>query len=211
MLKGYSQCCGGQSARCHAPLPHRLIPPPIKRARILVDCVVAIVISVKFYRKKICGCLARVATSCCYSPCRKIPVSRHPPIRSKKWPCAQPTNASRSDALPAFQLPASSSDVSFLPNCFTLCLERTRFSAIASRSSCQIAYEFEDDLIQSPQGSKDCREEPGISTQGGDDFVKTVSAAQMTTAWHDGDSDKGATPKTQNKGTTMARTIAGRG
>jgi hypothetical protein len=35
--------------RCHAPLPHRLIPPPIKRARILVDCVVAIVSSVKFY------------------------------------------------------------------------------------------------------------------------------------------------------------------
>jgi hypothetical protein len=49
MPKSYSQCCGGQSARCQAPLPHRLIPPPIKRARILVDCVVAIVSSVKFY------------------------------------------------------------------------------------------------------------------------------------------------------------------
>jgi len=30
----------------------RLIPPLIKRARILVDCVVAIVTSVKFYRKE---------------------------------------------------------------------------------------------------------------------------------------------------------------
>jgi hypothetical protein len=33
-------------------LPYGLIPPLIKRARILVDCVVAIVTSVKFYRKE---------------------------------------------------------------------------------------------------------------------------------------------------------------
>jgi hypothetical protein len=46
----------------------------------------------------------------------------------------------------------------------TLYLERTRLSAIASRSSYKIAYEFEDDLIKSPQGSRDYREEPGIST-----------------------------------------------
>jgi hypothetical protein len=35
----------------------------------------------------------RVAATCGYAPCRKFPISRHPPIRSKKWPCAQP-NAS---------------------------------------------------------------------------------------------------------------------
>ena len=91
MLKSYSQYCGGQSARCHAPLPHRLIPPPIKRARILVGCVVAIVTSVKFYRKKICGCRTCGCDICgydiCgYAPCRNIPVSRHPPITTgENW------------------------------------------------------------------------------------------------------------------------------
>jgi hypothetical protein len=101
----------------------------------------------------------------------------------------------------------------FSPKLFyALCLQRLRFSAIASRSSYKIAYEFEDDLIKSPQGSRDCREEPGISTQGDDDFVRTVSAtAQMTTAWHDGDSDKRQHTRYRTKGTTMARATAGRG
>jgi hypothetical protein len=43
-------------------------------------CVVAIVTSVKFYRNLAAG---RVAATCGYAPCQK-----------KKWPCAQPTNAS---------------------------------------------------------------------------------------------------------------------
>jgi hypothetical protein len=49
MLKSYSQCCDGQSALCHTLSPHRLIPPPIKRSRILVSGGVVIVISVKLY------------------------------------------------------------------------------------------------------------------------------------------------------------------
>ncbi len=55
MLKRYSQCCGGQSALCHTPSPHMLIPSPIKRSRILVSAGVVIVISVKLYNE-ICGC-----------------------------------------------------------------------------------------------------------------------------------------------------------
>ncbi|KAH8157216.1 hypothetical protein CIB48_g11030 [Xylaria polymorpha] len=35
--------------------------------------------------------------------------------------------------------------------------------------------------------------------QGDDDFVKTVSAAQMTTAWHNGDSDKRPHPRHRTK------------
>ncbi len=49
MLKSQCQCCGGQSALCYTMSPHRLIPPPIKRSRILVSGGVVIVISVKLY------------------------------------------------------------------------------------------------------------------------------------------------------------------
>jgi len=49
MSKSYCQCCSGQSALCHTTSPQRLIPPPIKRPRILVSGGVVIVISVKLY------------------------------------------------------------------------------------------------------------------------------------------------------------------
>ena len=40
MLKSYCQTCGGRGALCHTTSPHGLIPPPIKRSRILVNHVV---------------------------------------------------------------------------------------------------------------------------------------------------------------------------
>jgi hypothetical protein len=49
MLKRYSQSCGGQSTLCHTTSPQRIIPPPIKRSRILVSGGVVIVILVKLY------------------------------------------------------------------------------------------------------------------------------------------------------------------
>jgi hypothetical protein len=44
---------------------------------------------------------------------------------------------------------------------------------------------------------KDCREEPGISTQDNDDLVKTLIAAQMVTTWHDSDGERGNTQETE--------------
>ena len=80
MLKSYSQYYGGQSALFHVTSPHRLIPPPIKRSRILVNGGVVTVISVKIYvaAKRVAATFVAACTSV---PCRKIPVSRHPPIK----------------------------------------------------------------------------------------------------------------------------------
>jgi len=51
MLKSYSQYCSSQIALCYTPSPHKLIPPLIKRSRILVSRGVVIVTSVKILRK----------------------------------------------------------------------------------------------------------------------------------------------------------------
>jgi hypothetical protein len=49
MLKCYCYSCGGWGVPCHTMSPQRMIPPPIKRSRILVSGGVLIVISVKLY------------------------------------------------------------------------------------------------------------------------------------------------------------------
>jgi hypothetical protein len=48
VLKSYYKSCGGRGVLFHVTSLHGLIPPPIKRSRILVSCVVVTVISVKF-------------------------------------------------------------------------------------------------------------------------------------------------------------------
>jgi hypothetical protein len=48
-LKSYCHDCGGRGVPCHAMSPHGLIPPPIKRSRILVSDGVKLVISVNLY------------------------------------------------------------------------------------------------------------------------------------------------------------------
>jgi hypothetical protein len=54
-LESYCHNCGGRGVPCHTTSPQRMIPPPIKRSRILVSGSVVIVILVKLYNK-ICGC-----------------------------------------------------------------------------------------------------------------------------------------------------------
>jgi hypothetical protein len=61
---------------CPTPLPHRLIPPLIKRSRILVSGGVVLVSHLCNFNK-FCG----YDVCSCGVPCRKIPVSRHPPIK----------------------------------------------------------------------------------------------------------------------------------
>ena len=143
-------------------------------------CIVAIVNSVKFYRKKNFGCRA-CGCDLWLGALPKFPVARHPPIRSKSGPVHSQQMLLKRRTFRLFNfrlsLPAFTSAVSFLPNCFTLCLERSRLSAIASCSSYKIASECEDDLIKSPQGSRDCRAKLGISTQGDNNFVRTILAA----------------------------------
>jgi hypothetical protein len=95
---------------CHTMSPHGLIPPPIKRARTLVSCVVVTVIWVKFIvaGKRVAATLVAAAL-----PCRKIPVSRHPPTRAKSGPVRSQQNRPSSPygkkcPLLAFPLPESS-------------------------------------------------------------------------------------------------------
>ncbi len=47
MLKCYFHSCGGWGVACHTTSPQRMIPPPIKRSKILVSGGVVIVIFVK--------------------------------------------------------------------------------------------------------------------------------------------------------------------
>ena len=110
MLKSYLSVLWRRGALCHTMSPHGLIPPPIKRSRILVSDGVVILISVKLYLWLLNVWLRRLWLRL---PCRKIPVSRHPP------PCAQPTML-LSPRTSSFSLPAFTSNLSFLSNCFTL-------------------------------------------------------------------------------------------
>ena len=80
MLESYFHSCGGWSVACHTTSPQMMIPPPIKRSRILVNDGVVIVISVKLYNKIWLRRLWLRVT------CRQIPVSRHPPTRAKSGP-----------------------------------------------------------------------------------------------------------------------------
>jgi hypothetical protein len=73
MLQCYCHYCGGWGVACHTTSPQRMIPPPIKRSRILVSGGVVIVISVKLYNK-ICGCDACGCNACgCAYPAGKFP------------------------------------------------------------------------------------------------------------------------------------------
>jgi hypothetical protein len=141
----------------------------------------------------------------------KFPVSRHPPIRSKKWPCAQPINASEAMHFRLFNFRLSLPLFLFSQIILRSALNELNFQLYPPAPFVRSLYEFEDDLIKNPQGSRDCREEPGISTQGDNDFIRTVLVAQMITAWYDGDSDKRQHPRYRIKGITMARVIAGKG
>jgi len=97
---------------CHTRSLQRLILLPIKRSRTLVNGGVAIVISVRLIIIVWLRCLWLCV------PCRKIPVPRHPLIRAKSGPLAQPECfllRRTSD----FLLLAFTSDFTFLPNCFT--------------------------------------------------------------------------------------------
>jgi hypothetical protein len=86
MLRSHCQSCGCRDTLCHAMSPHGPIPPPIKRARILVSCVVVTVILVKFIVFYVITIAAkRVDAKLVVGyrrSCRKIPVSRHPPTRA---------------------------------------------------------------------------------------------------------------------------------
>ena len=80
MLICYCYSCGGWGVACYTTSPQRMIPPPIKRARILVSGGVVIVISVKLYEIK-----SLAATLGCAYPAGKFPFP-HNLRQSKKWP-----------------------------------------------------------------------------------------------------------------------------
>jgi hypothetical protein len=69
---------------------------------------------------------------------------------------------------------AFTSDFSFLPNCFTLCLERTRFFShrfqVESAPLAKLLTNSKMTLSMTESVQvEDCQEEPGISTQDNDD------------------------------------------
>jgi hypothetical protein len=53
MLKSNCYSYSGRGVPCHTTSPHGLIPPPIKRVKTLVSCVVVTIISVKIYDIKV--------------------------------------------------------------------------------------------------------------------------------------------------------------
>jgi hypothetical protein len=75
MLKSYLSVLWRRGALCYTTSLHRLIPPLMKRSRILVSDGVVILISVELYLWLL-NVWLRV-------PYRKIPISRYPPIRAK--------------------------------------------------------------------------------------------------------------------------------
>jgi hypothetical protein len=86
MLKYYCHSCGGWGVACHTTSPQGMIPPLIKRSRILVSGSVVIVISVKLYNK-VCSC---DVCGCAYPagkfPCAGIlrPKAKSGPVRSQQ-------------------------------------------------------------------------------------------------------------------------------
>jgi hypothetical protein len=113
---------------------HKLVPPPIKRSKILVSGGVAIVMSVKLYLW-----LLNVWLRCLWLRALRLGTLPENPFfptssdRGKKWPpCGQLTML-LSDELANFPLPVFTSNFPFLLNCFTVCLERTQFLASASK------------------------------------------------------------------------------
>ncbi len=87
MRKVYSQCCSGQGVPCRTPSPHRLVPP-------LVSGGVFIGASVKVYQYL---WLLNVWLWLPV-PCRKTPISRHPPIKFEQK--GAPVRSPLSDNLP---------------------------------------------------------------------------------------------------------------
>jgi hypothetical protein len=119
MLKCYFHSCGGWGVPCQTTLPQRMIPPPIKRSRILVSGGVEIVISVKYYAIKFVAAY----------PAGKLPYPDILRPEPKVAMCA--ANKISRPPLPAFptasvatnfQLFTSSFHLQpfFLSNCFTL-------------------------------------------------------------------------------------------
>jgi hypothetical protein len=147
MLKSYLSVLWRYSAPCYTTSPHRLIPPPIKRSRILVSDGVVILISVKLYLW-----LLNVWLRCLWLRvlAGKFPFPDILRLEQKVALCAATVKMLLSQRTSGFSLPAFTSDLSFLSNCFTLYLERT--SSIFSYSRLQ-------DRLR-PFASKDSKHRP---------------------------------------------------
>jgi hypothetical protein len=102
LLKSYLLVLWRRGAPCHTTSPHRLIPPLIKRSRILVSDGVVILISVKLYL------WLRIVWL------RGADLAGN----SKKWPFVQPAKSADLSVATSFRIRL------FLHSVVALCLER---------------------------------------------------------------------------------------
>ena len=150
--KCYCQFCGGQGVPCHTTSPHGLIPPPIKRARTLVSCVVVTVISVKiiilimqYLWLLICECEA-----CGWVRADLAGKFRFPTSSDRQNVAASPLPASHRQLCAAgFSFPAF--HFWLFPQTVCALLETTNgfdsyLSLQGESALCKIAHEFKDDL-----------------------------------------------------------------